>query len=241
MSTMETLSVIKSKVSNLEHAVDKLANDVVHIGKCNDHASIRYTENCQSVASPGISNTSTPRPSIDMQDRNSSARSSRNKDAWEGKEVVIRNKSNSISPCLDSRRRPLSMVNRNSIGNRPKKSTGHDVQNMNYCQRRQTDRVVSSTSQGLAQQKGNVNENGIWKHVKALLCDGDFDSAYREALYSGDQLLLIELIDGTGPVLDSLSNETISNLFTALASCVLEHRIVESIIPWLQQVIVISF
>ena len=93
-----------------------------------------------------------------------------------------------------------------------------------------------STSPSNAQHRARVKENGIYKHIKGLLCEGDIDSAYREALYSGDQQLLIELIDGTGPVLDRLSNETINNLLTTLASYVSEHIIIESIYPWLQQV-----
>lgn len=239
-STMESLSVIQLKVSSLEHAVDRIVHDLVQGGKYADPASIRSVGKCQNVASPGLSNTSTPRPSVDTQDRNPTAQCSRNKEVWEGKAVGVKNKSNSVSPCLDSRRQPLSMVNRNCIGDGPEKSTGQNLQSMAYHRSIKNDWVMSSTSHGNARQKGRVDKNDIWKCVKGLLCEGDLDSAYREALYSGDQLLLIELIDGTGPALDSLSNETINHLFTALASCVLEHRIVESIIPWLQQIVDLS-
>ncbi|XP_021844080.2 TORTIFOLIA1-like protein 2 [Spinacia oleracea] len=240
-STMETLSIIQLKVSSLEHAVDRIVHDLVHGGKHSDLTNMRSVEKCQSVASPGMSNTSPLRPSIDTQDR-TPAQYSINKESWEGKAVGTKNKSNSISShqeTQDSRRRPLSMVNRNCIRDGPEKSSRTNLQNMTYHQSRKCD-VISSTSRGYARQKERVDKNDIWNYVKGLLCEGDLDSAYREALYSGDQLLLIELIDGTGPVLDCLSNETISHLFTALAICVLEHRVVESVIPWLQQIVDLS-
>ncbi|KAL2926132.1 TORTIFOLIA1-like protein 2 [Bienertia sinuspersici] len=231
-STMETLSVIQLKVSSLEHAVDRITHDLVHGAKYSDSTSMRHVEKYR-IASPAISNATTPRASVDTQDRNPSARPSRNKDIWEGKSVGTNNKSSSV-------RQPLSMVNRNFIGDASGKSTGQDVQNMTYHRSRKNDGVLSSASHGNARQRGRMNEKDIWNHVKDLLCEGDLDSAYREALCSGNQLLLIELIDGTGPVLDGLSNETISNLFAALATCVVEHRIVESIIPWLQQIVDLS-
>ncbi|XP_057517054.1 TORTIFOLIA1-like protein 2 isoform X2 [Amaranthus tricolor] len=201
MSTMDTLSVIQSKVSSLEHAVDKIAHDV------HDKTS---------------------------------ARPLRKNEIWEGKAVVIKSKSKSIRPCLDSQRRPLSMVNRNFIGAEPETDTAYDLHSMSYHQNIKNDWPNPSTSPSNAQHRARVKENGIYKHIKGLLCEGDIDSAYREALYSGDQQLLIELIDGTGPVLDRLSNETINNLLTTLASYVSEHIIIESIYPWLQQVVDLS-
>lgn len=221
---METLSVIQLKVSSLEHAVDRITHDLAHGGKYSDPRDMRYVEKYQDVAS-AMSNTSTPRTSAETLDRNPSSRPSRNKDVWEEKAARVNYSSNSI-------RQPLSMVNRNFKNDRPGDSTGQDLPNMTYHRSKHND----TTSKGFARQKVRVNGKDIWNHVKDLLCEGDLDSAYREALHSGNQLLLIELIDGTGPVLDSLSNETISNLFTALASCVVEHRIVDSVIPWLQQV-----
>ncbi|XP_021744255.1 TORTIFOLIA1-like protein 2 isoform X2 [Chenopodium quinoa] len=259
MSTMETLSIIQLKVSSLEHAVDRIVHDLAQGGKFSDLASRGSVEKGRSVISPGMSNNSTPRQSIETQDRNLAAQCLSNRNSWEGKAVGMKNKSNPISPCLDSRRQPLSMVNRNHIREGPEKSTGPNLQNTTYHRSRKTNiissisqgntrqngrvdknDIVSSTSHGNTQLNGRVDNNDLWKYVKSLLCEGDLDSAYREALYSGDQLLLIELIDGTGPVLDSLSDETISNLFIALASCASEHRIVESIIPWLQQIVDLS-
>lgn len=229
-STMETLSVIQMKVSSLEHAVDRISHDV-HGGKTKntDLANMKFVEKCRNVASPGISTTCTPRSSIDLLDRKSSVRPSRNNDVWEGKEVNINCKSNSVSPYLDSRsrRRPLSMMNRSYIGEATEKGSRQDLQNKGYHRTN-------------SRQHGRVSENDIWKLIKGFLCEGDLDSAYREALNSGNQPVLIELIDGTGPVLDSLSNKTISDLLTTFASGFLEHRIFESVIPWLQQIVDLS-
>ncbi|KAL2898882.1 TORTIFOLIA1-like protein 2 [Bienertia sinuspersici] len=190
-STMETLSVIQLKVSSLEHAVDRITHDLVHGAKYSDSTSMRHLEKYRSTRKTG----------------NPAARPSRNKDIWEGKSVGTNNKSSSV-------RQPLSMVNRNFIGDASGKSTGQDVQNMTTIE---VEKMMESYLQ---------LHMDIWNHVKDLLCEGDLDSAYREALCSGNQLLLIELIDGTGPVLD--------------ATCVVEHRIVESIIPWLQQIVDLS-
>jgi hypothetical protein len=71
--------------------------------------------------------------------------------------------------------------------------------------------------------------------VKDFLCEGDLESAYEEALCSIDELVLIELIDRTGPVLESLSSKTAGDVLSILASYFLEQRFTNSIIPWLQQ------
>jgi len=107
---------------------------------------------------------------------------------------------------------------------------------MSYRDSRKTDRGFTSILNANDRQDGKVSENDTWKRVKGFLCEGDVDSAYGEALCSHNQRVLIELIDATGPVLDSLSDRTISNLLSSLATGISEQGTAESLIPWLQQV-----
>lgn len=66
---------------------------------------------------------------------------------------------------------------------------------------------------------------------------GDLETAYVEALCSRDNLILFELMDRTGPVLERLSHETVGEILSTIASHLLGQRFLELIIPWLHQVI----
>lgn len=238
-NTMESLAVIQLKVSSLEHAVDRILH--VNGGRyTTDHASMRCVEKCQSFASPAISAASTPRPSTDMHERKSSTQPSLKKEVWKGKAVNMKSRSASVSPCLESQREPLSMMNRSLIGGQTQKNIRQDMQSMSYRESRKTDRVFTSIMNGNDRQNGKASENDTWKRVKGFLCEGELDSAYGEALCSRNQRVLIELIDATGPVLDSLSNRTICNHFSTLAACILEQGTFEPLIPWLQQIVDLS-
>jgi len=223
------------KVSSLKHVVDRIALDLVHGGKHTNLASMQHIKkSCQSVASSVISTTSTPRLSLDIQDRKSFSRPSKNKEVWDGKSVSIKSKSSSMSPSLDSRRQPLSMMNR-FVREGTQKSTRPDPKNMRDHQSR-TDRVLTAVLHDSSTQNGRVRVNDVWKHVKGFLSEGHLDSAYREALHGGNEQVLIELINVTGPVLDSLSNSTVNKLLSTLSLCVSKLVILEPVIPWLQQV-----
>lgn len=80
-------------------------------------------------------------------------------------------------------------------------------------------------------------DNSPCKLIKGCLSQGDLDSAYVEAMRSGDEMLLVDLLDKTGPVLESLSNRTANDVLTTLASFLCEQQFMSSIIPWLQLVI----
>ncbi|KAI3715223.1 hypothetical protein L6452_22195 [Arctium lappa] len=69
---------------------------------------------------------------------------------------------------------------------------------------------------------------------------GDLDSAYVEALNSGDDLVLVDLLDKTGPVLGSLSNRTANDILTTLASFLTQQQFLTCTIPWLQQAVELS-
>lgn len=83
-------------------------------------------------------------------------------------------------------------------------------------------------------------ENGyfwsVWRRVVEYLCAKDVDSAYVEVLRSGDDLLLIQLMKRTGPVLESLSQGAAIEILQTVTRLLLEHKFLGTIIPWLQQV-----
>ncbi|XP_074285353.1 TORTIFOLIA1-like protein 2 [Silene latifolia] len=238
-TTMESLSVIQLKVSSLEQAVDRISHDLAQGPKFMDPADFRYVGKSQRIPSPAISMNSTPRPSVDMQEKRPSVKASSSIGICDDK-TVVRSRISSTNASVDSQRRPLSMMNRNSIGKVPHERPRRDQHETRFHQSRNSDSVFTTVARGSARENINMNEKDIWKCVKGFVCEGDLESAYQEALCSGNQLLLIELIEGTGPVLDSLSNRTISGLLTAISSCLLEHRVLESAIPWLQQIVELS-
>lgn len=90
---------------------------------------------------------------------------------------------------------------------------------------------------GFGSSVRNGNGNDPFEIVKGYLIQGDLDSAYVEALNCGDELVLVDLLDKTGPVLESLSNRTANDVLGTLAFFLSEQQFMNSIIPWLQQVI----
>ncbi|PWA92160.1 ARM repeat superfamily protein [Artemisia annua] len=73
------------------------------------------------------------------------------------------------------------------------------------------------------------------KIIKGYLLQGDLDSAYVEAMNSGDEMVIVDLLDKTGPVLENLSNRTANDILNTLASFLSEQQFMSSIIPLLQQ------
>ncbi|KAM1281884.1 hypothetical protein ACFX15_021980 [Malus domestica] len=96
--------------------------------------------------------------------------------------------------------------------------------------------MFSSASNAKVRQNVVDSKNNLWKQVKGFLCEGDLDSAYVEALCSGDEIVLVELLEGTGPVLECLLPKTARDVLSTLASYLLEQRFINIIIPWLQQI-----
>ena len=65
---------------------------------------------------------------------------------------------------------------------------------------------------------------------------GDLDSAYAEVLMNGDDLLLVKLMDRTGPVIDQLSEETAIEVLRAVARFVVEQGLLDIAFSWISQV-----
>lgn len=231
---MDSLSMIQSKVLGLEHVVDGLAQDLVHGMKYSDLAGTKLLRKGQNVASPRLS-TCTPRPSIDLPNKQAALKSTKNTEIWEEGTFPRGRSSASAKQDVEIWTDPAGKINRNLVRKGIQNSSVKGTQNMACIQTRKTDAVFSPTSVGKSKQNGLERKNNLWHCVKGFLCEGDIESAYVEALCSGDEFVLVELLDRTGPVLDCLSHKTVNDILCFLVSYFLEQRFMNSVIPWLQQ------
>ncbi|KAA8526961.1 hypothetical protein F0562_008810 [Nyssa sinensis] len=76
-----------------------------------------------------------------------------------------------------------------------------------------------------------------WSNAMDALHVGDMDSAYAEVLSTGDDLLLVKLMDRSGPVVDQLSNEVASEVLHAVAQFLLEQNLFDICLYWIQQLV----
>jgi len=77
----------------------------------------------------------------------------------------------------------------------------------------------------------------VWTRAVDFLRTGDVDSAFVEVLCPGDDLLLIRLMNRTGPVLEHLSQGTIVEMLQTIMQFLMKQKYLDSIIPWIQQVV----
>jgi hypothetical protein len=125
----------------------------------------------------------------------------------------------------------------NPLGKTGQLHTREDIWN-NIGQGRQTliqTRTSSDSIQSIRQQYAEVM-SGTRKPVTGVSCEDVVESEYLQVLSSGDELALVELLDRTGPVLESMSSQTINEILSILLSYLLERRFMNSILPWLHQV-----
>lgn len=229
---MSSLSMLQTRVVGLEHVVDRLSQNLVHREEHSNLASSKLMKQSQSVHSPRLS-TCTPRPSIDMCNRQPSLLSVKKSDMWEENTFVRTQTNNSARQGTETWSNTKVKLTRNPAGKDIRKSSGQGTQRTSQTR---TDAMFSSASSAKVRQNILESKNNLWTQVKGFLCEGDLDSAYVEAFCSGDEIVLIELLDRTGPVLECLSPKTASDVLSTLASYLLEQRFINTIIPWLQQV-----
>ncbi|KAG2385404.1 TORTIFOLIA1-like protein [Vigna angularis] len=67
------------------------------------------------------------------------------------------------------------------------------------------DGIISASRTTNARNGWSENNTNCWKHVKRLVCEGDLNSAYMEALCFNDEFILVELLNTTGPVIVEMS------------------------------------
>lgn len=228
---MDSLSLLQSRVVCLEDVVERVAQDLVQREEHRNLATSKLSKQSQSMHSPRIS-TCTPRPSVDIRNRQPSLLSVKSTGIWEENafDRSLANNSTKQGTKIWTNNRTTT----NPKGRDSQKFSKLGTLNMSYSQTR-TDPLFGSASSSNARQSGLESKNGLWKRVKGFLYEGDLDSAYMEAICSGDEIALVELLDKTGPVLESLSSKTVSDLLGILISYLLEQRFMNSILPWLQQ------
>ncbi|CAL9134796.1 unnamed protein product [Musa textilis] len=98
--------------------------------------------------------------------------------------------------------------------------------------------VPELDAEGIADDNLGLDKGPLWASwTRAMdsLYVGDVDSAYAEILATGDDLLLVKLMDKSGPVFDQLSNEIASEVFRAIGQFVLEESLFDIALSWLQQ------
>ncbi|XAR47967.1 hypothetical protein NMG60_11030622 [Bertholletia excelsa] len=229
---MDSLSTIQLKVSGLENIVDQIAQALVHDGRNSDLATAKLLKKSPSIVSPRLS-TCSPRQSIDIRSRHPSLLPN----FWEEKAFARSRPSISATHGINIWQDHIAKPNRNPIG---KGGCGTSGPETHFNQTRNISKVHNQASATCIRQDSSEIKDSPWKLVTGYLLAGDLDSAYAEALSSGDELVLIELLDRTGPVLESLSQKTASDVLSTSASYILEQRSINSLIPWLQQVVDLS-
>lgn len=77
-----------------------------------------------------------------------------------------------------------------------------------------------------------------WTNAMDALQVGDMDTAYAEVLSTGDDLLLVKLMDRSGPVIDQLTNEVASEVMHAVSQFLSEQNLFDICLSWVQQVFI---
>ncbi|KAK1276246.1 Microtubule-associated protein TORTIFOLIA1 [Acorus gramineus] len=232
--SMDSLSILQSKVLNLENAVDGISRDLSHIGNYSNYRGSGLSKKNQSVSSSPRLSTCTPRSSVDAYSRQSSVSSMKSKELWE--ETAPRSRlSTSVRENSELWGDPTFDISKNPIAKCAGKSSARLPQNSGRSQMRKADPLPASACKVNANSNVSESKVSFWRHVKDFLYTGDLESAYVEALCSGDDLLVIELMDTTGPVLERLSHETASEILSTVVARLVNQGFLSSIIPWLQQ------
>ncbi|KAG9457215.1 hypothetical protein H6P81_001723 [Aristolochia fimbriata] len=74
-----------------------------------------------------------------------------------------------------------------------------------------------------------------WSHAMDSLHAGDVDSAFAELLSTGDDVLLVKLMDRSGPVLDQISYEIACEVLHAVGQFLLDQSLLDIALSWIQQ------
>ncbi|XP_019419979.1 PREDICTED: microtubule-associated protein TORTIFOLIA1-like [Lupinus angustifolius] len=96
------------------------------------------------------------------------------------------------------------------------------------------------TAEALADDNVGEERDAIWtswSNAMHALQVGDIDSAFAEVLSSADDLLLVKLMDRTGPVIDQLSSEIICEILHAIGQFLLEQNLYDICLSWIQQLV----
>ncbi|KAK9269496.1 hypothetical protein L1049_001271 [Liquidambar formosana] len=76
-----------------------------------------------------------------------------------------------------------------------------------------------------------------WSNAMDALHVGDMDSAFADVLSTGDDLLLLKLMDRSGPVVDQLSDEIASEVLHAVVQFLSDQNLFDICLSWIQQLV----
>lgn len=234
-STTESLSLITSKLLALESSVDRISRDIMHKERYHHFVGPHQAKKNDIIASPRLS-TCTPRTSFDAYSNQSSLLIRKKSGFLEGKEIGRRIPNDPLKQDTEKWIDPRLRLAGNYSRDDTQKCPGRAAQNMDTIQIESSDSNCSSIWSTDAGRTILPGKPILWRRMRSFLHEGDIDSAYAEALLSGDDHVLIELINSTGPVLESLSQNTVNDILRTLASFILEQRLVNLVLPWFQQV-----
>ncbi|CAD5168616.1 unnamed protein product [Musa acuminata subsp. malaccensis] len=229
-SSMDNVSKLQSKVNDLEHAVDTITYSVV---ECENYSSMGCSKILKKVqpgsSSPKLSAV-TPRPLVGDNYKQQSTLSSKSMEIWGDNLASFSRSSTSVKEGVE----------KDSTLGVPKNPTGDSMNNNSGRSLRCVRSQEKDPKNASARLSNFKDVTGFWKQVKEFLSMGNVESAYVEAILSGDDLSLVQLMDRTGPVLDRLSCETTDEVLTIMATKFVDQRFLEFAIPWLQQVVDLS-
>ncbi|PQM33678.1 microtubule-associated protein TORTIFOLIA1 isoform X2 [Prunus yedoensis var. nudiflora] len=100
--------------------------------------------------------------------------------------------------------------------------------------------IPELTAEAMEDDNVGQDRNPIWTswtNAMDALQVGDVDTAYVEVLSTGDDLLLVKLMDRSGPVIDQLSNETATEVLHAVGQFLPEANLFDICLSWIQQLV----
>lgn len=99
--------------------------------------------------------------------------------------------------------------------------------------------IPEMTAEAMADDNVGQERDAIWtswSNAMDALQVGDLDSAFAEVLSAGDDILLVKLMDKTGPVIDQLSSEVACETVNAIGQFLLDQNMYDICLSWIQQV-----
>ncbi|GMJ05117.1 SPIRAL 2, CONVOLUTA, TORTIFOLIA 1 [Hibiscus trionum] len=104
----------------------------------------------------------------------------------------------------------------------------------------QTGGVPELTAEAIGNNNVETERDPVWtswSNAMHALRVGDMDTAYAEVLSTGDDLLLIKLMDRSGPTVDQLSNEIANEALHAIVQFLLDQDLFDICLSWIQQLV----
>jgi hypothetical protein len=225
------MSVLNSKVHNLENAVDNTVYTVTQSESRYRLPGSKVFNNQIVSSSPRLSNL-TPRPSVDTNFKPPAIPRLKHEKKW-AHDVPSRG----TSACPKEgpeflKGHPRNRIVKSGAGSLGERYIPCSVQNRASGIKGTFQVPFTSSCDQLDLQNASCAANQVGEFHDA---DG-MEPAYAEALSYGDYDDLIDLMDRTGPVLDKLSRETASDLLRVIAGQFLNTKLFELALPWIQQV-----